>query len=72
MSWMCNNRVKIQILEKKKKRKKKVKNLKSMVQNLYCNSYHLHCKETHFIHLQGYVLVSPMVVFITMGECGLS
>jgi hypothetical protein len=70
MSWMCSSRVKIQIL------KKIVKNLKSIVQNLYivivivCIA-NKHISEIH-LRFQGYVLVSSMVVFIITVECDLS
>jgi len=51
---MGNNTVKIQNI-------KMVKNLKIIVQNVYCNSYYLNCKQTHItaIHIcfHGYVPV---------------
>jgi hypothetical protein len=42
---------------------------------IYHNSYYLNCKQTSIaeIHLrfQGYVPVSPVVVYITIDECRL-
>lgn len=57
MSWMCNRRVKIQIL------KKIVKNWKSIVQNLYCNSYCLHCKQTYFRNSSLFSGICPCVAY---------
>lgn len=52
-----------------------VKNVESIVQNVYHNGYYLNCKQTSFaeIHLrfQGYVSVSPVVLYVTMDECTL-
>jgi hypothetical protein len=64
MSQMCNNNVKIQILQL-------LTNLKHIVQKVYHNSY-LNCKQISIagIHLrfQGYVRVSLVVVYITVSE----
>lgn len=46
--------------------------LKSMVHNMYSNSYYLNCKQTSIaaIHLrfQRYIPVSPVVVCVTVDE----